>query len=114
MVIMSRDNALRNYVISQQQMFEGIKVRDIVNDLRCIKKYKKMKHQTIYSRVRRQFERKTLRDKVRKRTRTVRTKSNISSIKRILQQNNECTIREIQSKLKKKILQYHLDLFNLY
>ena len=95
---MSRDIALRNYVTSQQQMH-------VTNDLRRIKKYKNKPYNTIYKAVQRQFERKTVEDEKRKRRKPVRTKTNISHIRNILYRNNECSIRDIKSKLKRKKIQ---------
>ena len=102
---MSRDIALRHYVISQQQMHEGITIATITNDLRRIKKYKNKSYNTIYKAVQRQFERKTVEDKKRKRTKRIRTKTNISHIRKMLHRNKECSIRDIKSKLNRKHVQ---------
>ncbi len=89
---------LRQYIHAKKQMFPEISVAEMVNEIRRVKKYKERPYHTIYRTVVRQFKRKSLEFKKRKKNKPQRSKKMMHSIPGRLQAVIDCNGNQIKKK----------------
>jgi hypothetical protein len=99
---MTENLELRQYIISKKKLNPKLRPSDITNDIRAIRKYKKIPYNTIYQLVYRTIKRGTAEYRPRHRTRPKRTQHNINHINQLLDRSNERSCRSISKSLKKK------------